>query len=254
MRTVGEVARLAGVTVRTLHHYDDIGLVRPSGRTDAGYRLYDDGDLARLQTVLFYRELGFALDDIRTVMSAPDFDRGDALREQRKLLEAEVHRLQRMLDALDDAITAHEEGAPMSDEAMFEVFGEQQRALQREAEQRWGETDAYRQSRARTAGYTKQDWQDVKAEGERIMDGIAAVYRSGAAADSTAAMDAVEAHRRQISERFYDCSHELQVGLAEMYVQDPRFTATYEAVEPGLAVWVRDAIRANARRAGVGLS
>ena len=246
--TVGEVAELANVTVRTLHHYDEIGLVRPSGRTGAGYRLYDEHDLERLQTVLFYRELGFALDDIRNVMSDPDFDRGAALREQRKLLEGESQRVERMIRAVDDAIAAHERGMVMSNEAMFEVFGEQQRELQREAEQQWGDTDAWKESRRKTAHYTKQDWEELKAESDAIMERIAEVHRSGAAPDSEAAMDAVEAARRQITDRFYDCSPEMHVSLGEMYVQDPRFTATYEAIAEGLAVWVRDAIRANAGR------
>lgn len=249
MRTVGEVATLAGVTVRTLHHYDDIGLVSPSGRSPAGYRLYDDDDLERLQTVLFYRELGFALDDIRAVMTAAEFDRGRALREQRDLLHAEAQRLDRLIAAVEDAITAHEQGATMSDEAKFEVFGESHRAWQQEAEQRWGDTDAWAQSRRRTAAFTRADWQAVKAESERIMQHIAEVYRSGAACDDVAAMDAVEAHRRQITERFYDCSPAQHADIAELYVQDPRFSATYEAIEPGLAVWVRDAVRANAARA-----
>lgn len=125
----------------------------------------------------------------------------------------------------------------MSDEALFEVLGEKQRDLQREAEKRWGDTDTWAQSRRRTARYTRQDWEDLTAESELIVAHIAEAYRSGAAPDSEAAMDAVEAHRRQITERFYDCSHEMHVHLGEMYVHDPRFTATYEEIEPGLTVW-----------------
>lgn len=249
MRTVGEVTALAGVTARALHHYDELGLVVPSERTEAGYRLYAQSDLERLQVVLFYRELGFGLGEIKDLLDSKEFDRGQALRAQRELLAERQHRLGRMIAAVDAAIAAHEEGQTMSDEAMFEVFGERQRTLQAEADERWGETDAYRESRRRTSRYTTQDWEELKAESEAIMLRIAEVYRSGVAADSVAAMDAVEAHRLQISERFYECSHELQVQLGDSYVQDPRFTATYEALEPGLTVWVRDAIRANAARA-----
>lgn len=250
MRTVKEVAALAGVTVRTLHHYDEVGLVVPSERTAAGYRLYSTRDLERLQLVLFYRELGFGLAEIGDLLDGAGFDRGQALRTQRDLLTAQARRLDRMIAAVDAAIAGHEEGETMSDETMFAVFGEQQRELQAEAERRWGETDAYRQSRRRTADYTAQDWVELKAESEAIMSRIAEVFRSGAPADGDAAMDAVEAHRVQISERFYECSHQMQVQLGESYVQDPRFTATYEGIELGLAVWVRDAIRANAERAG----
>lgn len=248
MRTVGQVAGLANVSVRTLHHYDEIGLVRPSGRSGAGYRLYDEDDLERLQTVLFYRELGFKLDDIHTIVASDGFDRGTALREQRKLLAAETHRLERMIRAIDDAISAHEGGITMSDEAMFEVFGDHTQDYHEEAEQRWGDTEPWRQSRQRTAGYAKADWHEVKDRSDAIMARIAAVYRSGAAPDSEAAMDAVEAHRLEIN-RFYDCSPEMQTHLGEMYVSDPRFTATYEALAEGLTVWVRDAIVANAARA-----
>lgn len=249
MRTVSEVAALAGATVRTLHHYDEIGLVVPSGRTEAGYRLYDASDLERLQLVLFYRELDFGLAEIRELLDSPEVDRGQALHTQRDLLIAKARRLDRIIAAVDEAIAAHDKGETMSHEAMFEVFGDQQRDLQAEAEQRWGGTDAYRESRRRTADYTKQDWEELKAESEAIMRRLGEVYRSGAPADSEAAMDAVEAHRLQITRRFYDCSHEMQVQLGESYVQDPRFAATYDAIEPGLAFWVRDAIRANAERA-----
>lgn len=249
MRTVSELAKLAGVTVRTLHHYDEVGLVVPSARTEAGYRLYGPGDLERLQLVLFYRELGFGLAEIKQLLDRPGFDRGEALRSQRDLLVARANRLAHMITAVDQAIAAHEEGTEMTDETMFEVFGDEQRELQAEAERRWGDTDAYRESRRRTSRYSRQDFEELKAESDAILLRIAEVYRSGATADSDAAMDAVEAHRRQITERFYECSHELQVQLGEGYVQDPHFTATYEAIERGLTVWVRDAIRANAQRA-----
>lgn len=249
MRRISEVAALAGVTVRTLHHYDEVGLVVPSGRTDAGYRLYAARDLERLHLVLFYRELGFGLTEIRNLLDSSEFDRGEALRMQRDLLLAQTRRVDRMITAVDQAIDAHEKGETMTHEAMFEVFGERQRELQAEAAQRWGETDAYRESIRRTAKYTRHDWEELKAESEAILLRIAEVYRSGAPAGGDAAMDAVEAHRVQITERFYECSHEMQVQLGESYVQDPRFAATYEALEPGLTVWVRDAIRANAERA-----
>lgn len=136
----------------------------------------------------------------------------------------------------------------MSENAMFAVFGEQQRELQNETEERWGDTDAWQQSRSRTANYSRQEWEEVRNESEEIMHRIAEVYRSGADPDSDAAMDAVEGHRLQINQRFYECTREMQVQLGETYVVDTRFRSTYEEVATGLAGWVRDAIRANARR------
>lgn len=248
-RTVGEVAELAHVTVRTLHHYDEIGLVQPSGRTEAGYRLYDEADLERLQQVLFYRELGFVLEDIASLMADPDFDRGEALRQQRKLLEAEGERLRSMLAAVDAAIAAHEGGYAMNEEDMFEVFGDfDPRHYEQEARERWGDTDAYRQSAERTKRYRKADWQAVMAESEAAADRFAAVLSSGAPPTSDEAVEAAEAHRRHIGDRFYDCPPDMHVGLGQMYMDDARFTEYWERRAPGLAAFVRDAIVANAER------
>ncbi len=247
-RTVGEVAALAGVSVRTLHHYDEIGLVQPSGRSQAGYRLYGERDLERLQTVLFYRELGFSLERIAAILRDPGFDRGVDLLEQRALLEREAKRIAAMIDAVDAAIDAHERGITMSDQSLFAVFGDEHRGYLEEAEQRWGHTAAWRQSSSRTRRYRKEDWRRIKQEGEAIMQRQVEVFRSGAAPGSSDAMDAVEAHRQHITTWFYDCSPQAHEGLGELYVSDPRFTAYYDDHEPELAAFVRDAIAANAER------
>lgn len=248
-RTVGEIAALANVSVRTLHHYDAIGLVQPSRRSEAGYRLYERSDLERLQAVLFYRELGFELAEIAEVLDAADFDRGRALREQRTLVQERVDRLQAMVRALDRAIEAHERGTRMSEQEMFAVFGVEQRAFQEEAAARWGESDTFQQAQRRTADYTRREWQELKDEVEAIEERLAELLRAGADPGSEAAMAAAEAHRRHIDQRFFDCDHAQHVRLAEAYVSDPRFTAHYDRREAGLAAFVRDAIRANAQRA-----
>ena len=249
--TVGAVARLAGVTVRTLHHYDEIGLLKPSGRSDAGYRRYGDPDLERLQRILFYRELGFGLDQIRTVMTDGTGDATAHLRRQHALLTDRIGRLQRMAAAVEKAMEAHTLGISLTPEERFEVFGDfnpDDHAA--EVEERWGDTDAYRESKRRTSRYTKADWERIKAEGQAVVDRFVAAMTAGLPPDSTEAMDAAEAHRQQISDAFYDCSYEIHAGLAEMYVADPRFTATYEKIAPGLATYVSDAIKANAARHG----
>jgi hypothetical protein len=118
-----------------------------------------------------------------------------------------------------------------------------------EARERWGDTDAHRQSQERTAHYTDRDWQEIKAAGADLSARLATALRDGVAADSPAAMDLAEEHRQQITRHYYDCGYDMHRGLADMYVADPRFTATYEAVAPGLAQYLRDAIHANAARA-----
>ena len=247
--TVGAVARMAGVTVRTLHHYDEIGLLRASTRSAAGYRRYGEADLDRLQRILFYRELGFGLDQISDLMTDGGTDPVAHLRRQHALLVDRIGRLERMAVAVEKAMEAHTMGISLTPEERFEVFGDfnpDDHAA--EVEERWGDSDAYRESARRTRSYTKADWQRIKAEGQAIGEAYLAAMRAGRPADSVEAMDAAEAARQQITSAFYPCSIEMHVNLAEMYVADPRFTATYEKIAPGMAQYVHDAILANAAR------
>ena len=248
-RTVGVVARMAGVTVRTLHHYDRIGLLRASARSRAGYRRYGDADLARLQRILFYRELGFGLDEINEVMTDGATDEIGHLRRQHAMLLDRISRLNRLVGAVEKAMEARTMGINLTPEDRLAVFGDfdpDDHAA--EVEERWGDTDAYRESSRRTARYTRADWERIKAEGEAAVERVVGAMRAGKPADSTDAMDGAEAHRRQINDAFYECSYQMHVGLAEMYLADPRFTATYEKIAPGLAQYLHDAIRANAAR------
>jgi MerR family transcriptional regulator, thiopeptide resistance regulator len=249
--TVGQLAERSGVTVRTLHHYDEIGLLRPSARSAAGYRLYSAGDLVRLQHVVVYRRLGFALDEIGALLDDPDADVAGHLRRQRASVMSRLDELNDLVTALDRALEAEMSGVNLTREEQRELFGDGfSEDYQREARERWGDTEAWRQSRERTSRYTKDDWMTIKAEGDAVNAALVAAKRAGAAPDSTAAMDAAEAHRRHIEERFYDLDHAFHRCLGDMFVADERFTATYEALEPGLATWFREAIHANADRHG----
>ena len=248
---IGEVARLAHVSVRTLRHYDHLGLVRPSGRTAAGYRMYASGDLERLQTVLLYRELGFGLGEIRGLLAEPGFDRREALRAQREQLARRSTRIDAMLALIDKTLAAMDEGIPMERSDMFEVFGDFDPAkYAAEAEARWGESEAYKESARRTGRYTKDDWTGFKTESDTVNEAIAALMDEGVVPDDPRAMDAVERHRLLIDTWFYPCPAEMHEQLGRMYVEDARFSATYEKIRPGMAEYVRDATTANARRAG----
>src|SRR5215207_11408063 len=248
---VGQVAELAGVTVRTLHHYDRIGLLSPSGRTSAGYRQYSAADLDRLHQVLLYRELGFPLEEVATLLDDPSADPEAHLRRQHRLLRDRLERTQAMVAAVEKEMEARSMGISLTPEERFEVFGEHDPArYDAEVEERWGETDAYAQSKRKTAAYSKDDWLRIKAEGEDIEARFAVALRSRVAPDSDEAMDLAEEHRQQITRNFYDCPPEMHAGLGRMYVEDERFTATYEAMAPGLAQYVSTAVQANAARQG----
>src|SRR3954451_2420913 len=247
--SVGNTAALAGVTVRTLHHYDRIGLLSPSERTAAGYRRYAPSDLDRLHQVLVYRELGFPLEEIATLLDDPGADPGAHLRRQLALLRERLQRTPAMVAAVEKEMEAHTMGIQLTPEERFEVFGEQDPAqYDAEVEERWGETDAYAQSKRRTAAYTKADWVRIKGEGEAVERRFAEALRSGVPADSPEAMDVAEEHRQQISRNFYDCPPAMHAGLGRMYVEDERFTAHYEEIAPGLAQYVSTAVQATAAR------
>jgi DNA-binding transcriptional MerR regulator len=246
---VGEVAPLAGVTVRTLHHYDRIGLLSPSERTSAGYRRYTPSDLDRLHQVLVYRELGFPLEEIATLLDDPAADPVAHLRRQLALLRDRLDRTRAMVAAVEKEMEARTMGISLTPEERFEVFGEHDPSqYDAEVEERWGETEAYAESRRRTSSYTKDDWLRIKEEGADVERRFAEALRSGAAADSEQAMDVAEEHRQHISRWFYDCPPEMHAGLGRMYVEDERFTAHYEEIAPGLAQYVSTAVQANAAR------
>ncbi|NHC47659.1 MerR family transcriptional regulator [Motilibacter aurantiacus] len=248
-RPVGEVARLAGVSVRALRHYDAVGVLRPSGRTAAGYRVYDADDIARLQGVLAYRALGVPLREIPALLDDPGGRLG-ALRRQHRLLQERIEELHAVARTIEKTMEAHEMGIRLTPEEMLEVFGDADPTEHAtEAEERWGDTDAYRESRRRTSEYSKEDWLRAQEEAARVEARYAAAYDRGLASDGPEAVAAAEAHRAHISRWFYECSHEMHSDLGEMYISDPRFTEHYDRIRPGLARWVRDAIDANARGA-----
>lgn len=239
---------MAHVTVRTLHHYDEIGLVIPSGRSEAGYRRYSEDDLRRLQQVLLFRELGFALEAIQRMIDDPAFDRRKALEGQRALLLEQKTRTEAILRGVDRALAEMKGGGAMSADEMFEGFEELNQQFDDEVKERWGDSDAYKESMRRTKSYTKDDWKRFKAEGEAAQRRWIELKSSGASPDSAEAMDHAEGARLQIDRWFYPCPPAMHRKLADLYESDPRFTATYEKLAPGMCAYVVEAIRANADR------
>ncbi|MFF3910946.1 MerR family transcriptional regulator [Streptomyces sp. NPDC001848] len=249
--SVGQVAGFAGVTVRTLHHYDEIGLLTPGERTYAGHRRYSDADLDRLQQILFYRELGFPLDEVAALLDDPDADPRDHLRRQHELLTARIEKLQKMAAAVEHAMEARKMGINLTPEERFEVFGDKDPFDERYAEevhQRWGTTEAWAESQRRAVRYTKEDWKRIKAEVDDWQERYTSLVAAGVPASGEAAMDLAEEHRQHMSRWFFEVPYEMHRCLAEMYISDERFKAYYDAMRPGLAEHLRDAIVANAAR------
>ncbi len=246
--TVHEVARMAGVSVRTLHHYDRIGLLEPADRSPAGYRLYEEKDLFRLQQILFYRELDMPLERIKKELDEPGFDPVTALRDHRRLLEERAGRIARLIATIDRTIARLGGEEPMlTTEELYEGFPrEKAERWEREAKEQWGATEAYAESRMKVARMSKERWAEVKKEGGEIDAALAEALARGLApgAPETRGLVARKvAHLRN----FYEPSPEMIAGLGAMYVDHPEFRAHYDAVAPGLAEYLRDAMAIYAR-------
>ena len=245
---------MAGVSVRALHHYDEIGLLVPSSRSGAGYRLYNDDDLLRLQQIVIGRELGMALEELKRSFNDPNYDRRAALERQRREIATRAERAAAMLRSIDAALAAlTNEGRmtmnEMSKEEITSLFdGFDPSRYEDEVNERWGETDAYQESARRTNRYTKADWERYKAESHAIMAEVARLFSSGASADGDEAMAVAERHRLSIDRWFYPCSPQMHAGLADMYEADARFAASIDRYAAGLTPWWSAAIRANAQR------
>jgi MerR family transcriptional regulator, thiopeptide resistance regulator len=252
---VKDLAEIAGISVRTLHHYDELGLLVPSARSDSGYRLYSDDDLLRLQQIMVNRELGLPLEEIRRMLDDPGFDRRQALVAQRAELAKRARQTDAMLRAVDAALArldtqdgAHEKGETMDDAALFEGFDPSK--YEAEAEQRWGGTEEFRESKRRTRNYTKEDWQRITAEQAAIYADAFQARQAGKSPDDPRAMDVAERHRLSIDRWFYPCDHEMHGRLAALYEQDSRFAANIDKFGAGLTPFLAEAIRQNARRHG----
>lgn len=244
--TVKKVAEIAGISVRALHHYDQIGLFRPTSLSQSGYRLYTSDDLEKLQQLLFFRELGFSLEEIKEIVNSPAFDRKQALLSHRRLLLEKQKRLEALVRSVDRTIEAMERGSKMDEKDMFEGFDRKQLEEWRdEARQKWG-SENVDESWRRVSKYTKQDWDEIKLEGQRITEGMATLMDRDPSDPAVQAL--VGRHFKQIDERFYTVTPEIYRGLGELYVSDPRFTANYDSVKPGLAEFMRRAMQIYADR------
>ncbi|WP_017589455.1 MerR family transcriptional regulator [Nocardiopsis ganjiahuensis] len=249
--TVGAVASLVGVTVRTLHHWDEIGLAVPSGRTAAGYRLYTAPDIARIHRVLVYRELGVSLEETARLLDADADEAAESLLHQRDRLRERIRRLERMADSLDRMVEARQEGVLLSAEEQVEIFGENwQPSWAAGARERWGDTAQWAQFAERAAERTAEDWQRIAESVEALNADLSEALRAGVEPGSERADVLAERHRASMG-AYFDCTHSMQVIIGRMNVDDPAFRANYDSIEPGLAVWLRDAIDANARAHGV---
>ena len=246
--TINKIAHLASVTLRTLRYYDKIGLLTPSSRTEAGYRLYSDEDVERLQQVLFFRELDFPLAKIEEILTNPAFDRKEALRMQADFLENRAERYLKLAQLAKDTLLNLEGGTKMANTELLNGFNydkmvEEQKQYEAEVKERWGKTDAYKVSKQRTAKYTKEDWERINNVQMTNLKELCDLYNAKVPLDDLRVQAVVEKSHKFIHDTFYPCTLEMFSCLGNMYITDERFTANYEKHATGLAVYYNEAIQ-----------
>ena len=249
--TVGEVSTLLGVSVRALHHWDETGLVHPSRRSAAGYRLYCEADIMRIQQVLVYRQTGMNLADIKTVLDEPETDAMTHLRRQRELVQGQVSHLQQMLNSIDMVMEIHQSGARISVAEMAEIWGtDWDPVYVEEARARWGDTPEWAESYQRKARMSRADWEQAHEETVALETALAEAMRNGVEPGSPEANALARWHRKDFN-RWFEVSTSKQVLIARGYVADERYARYYDKRAPGLAAWLKDVIDAGARSEGV---
>ena len=237
--SVKEFAELTGVSVRTLHYYDEINLLKPAEIDENnGYRFYDRTALERMQEILFYRELDFPLKSICEILSSPDYDKQKALSEQKKLLILKKERLERIISAIDNA----EESEAIMKALNNNDYEAARKQYESEAKERWGKTEAYKEHTEKTKDYSKDKWQSVTDGLDSIFGEFAECMKGGSTPDSEAAKALAEKLQKYITDNFYTCTNEILLGLGQMYVCDERFTQNIDKHGVGTAEFVNKAI------------
>jgi len=238
---IKEFAELTGVSVRTLHYYDEVGLLKPSFvDKQNGYRYYNDDSIIKMQEILFYRELDFPLKEIRLILSSPDHDKKTALKEQKNLLTLKKKRLERLITALDSAMKGEKITMNVFDNSEFLA---KRNEYAKEAKEKWGNTNAYKESEEKTKSYDVQKWSDVNSAMNDIIAEFAKCRNDGFTPDSKEAQTLVKKWQDFITENHYKCTKEILSGLGEMYIADERFKANIDKHGSGTAQFMCDAIK-----------
>lgn len=244
--TINKLAKLAGVTTRTLRFYDECGLLPPRRISSNGYRVYGQTEIDRLQQILFYRELGVELAEIGRILSEKDFDGGAALRNHLDALKAKRERLDTLITNVEKSIRAMKGEIEMSDAEKFEGFKQK---LIDDNERQYGDeiranygNEAIDRSNAKVKGMTKEQYAEVERLSQELNDTLKAAFEQGDP-QSELAGKACELHKRWLCFYWDSYSKEAHLGVTQMYVDGPRFTAYYDKIAPGCAVFLRDAVR-----------
>lgn len=235
---ISEIAKLTGITVRTLHYYDEIGLLKPSEITESGYRLYSGECLEILQQILFFRELDFPLSEIKEIMINPGYDKTEALNNHKELLIKKRQRIDGLINLIDNTIKGDNDMS-FKEFDMKEIESSKNKYAD-EVKKRWGKTDAYKESVKKTNSYDRNQWKDINDEGRDII----AQFGENRNCDpsSEISQNLVEKWKEYITSNFYNCTNEILACLGLMYVEDERFRENIDKNGEGTAEFMSKSI------------
>jgi DNA-binding transcriptional MerR regulator len=243
--TVQKLGQIAGISTRTLRYYDEIGLLQPARINSSGYRIYGQAEVDKLQQILFYRELGLSLDNIKEIITSPSFDGAKALREHRDKLLEKRQQLDLLIANVEKTISAAERGIKMSDQEKFEGFKQKliddnEKKYGKEVREKYGD-DAVNKSNNKVKNMTQEEYDEITRLGHEVTETLHAAMQTGDPAGELA-QKAVDLHRQWLSFYWDGYTKEAHAGVAQMYVDDERFKAYYDEKQPGTAEFLRDAV------------
>jgi DNA-binding transcriptional MerR regulator len=243
--TVQKLGQIAGISTRTLRYYDEFGILKPARINSSGYRIYGQAEVDRLQQILFYRELGVSLESIKDIVTAPAFDGAQALRDHRQKLLEKREQLDLLIMNVDRTIALTEGRINMSDKEKFEGFKQKlvddnEKKYGKEVREKYGE-DTVNKSNAKVKNMSQEQYDEVTKLANGLTETLQAAFQTGDPAGELA-QRAADLHRQWLSFYWDSYTKEAHAGVAQMYVDDERFTAYYDKVQPGTAVFLRDAV------------
>lgn len=236
--TIKEISEMAGISSRTLRYYDEIGLLSPSSRTEAEYRIYEEKEVEKLQQILFFKEMGFELKKIKDIIENPQFDSRDALENHRKILELKEKRIQALISLVEKTLRG-ERVMSLKEFNLSEMEAFQEKYA-KEVEEKWGHSNEYKESAKRTEKYSKDDWNDINTQYQKTF------MKFGRLMDLSPEDEKVQVLVKEwqnfISKNFYNCTDEILAGLGQMYIYDERFKTNIDKEREGLAEYINKAI------------
>lgn len=238
--TINKLAKLSGVSVRTLHYYDEIGLLKPAYVGDNQYRYYEEAELLQLQQILFYRELGLQLNDIKRILSAPDFDRLIALESHRTILTKNLDHMKTLIETVDNTIAYLRGNKIMKLEEVFHGFTAEKQKLYEDFLVDSGvKQEVIQQTRHKVKEWTKEQWLENKREGDQIHAELVAAMKKGLKPASPEVQQIIQKHYNMTTV-FWTPNRESYIGLSELYASHPDFVKFYEGIHPGLLAYLQE--------------